>query len=150
MTQGLTNCVVIMGICYTKVSVPTNVFLYCPCTFGKPKEYCLSYQELCYKGIYTVQRINNNNNNNNHLYSALSIRLRALIQVEHLTVSVFAFVVTVDWLHCKAKWQMLLGRNDNILSGKKHIVTFSQIELCHSHLATSVILYRAVINQPRQ
>ena len=33
-------------------------------------------------------------------------------------VLVVTFVVTVDWLHCEAKWQPLLGGNDNVLSGR--------------------------------
>ena len=31
------------------------------------------------------------------------------IQVERLTTSVIAFVITVDWFLCEANWQTLLG-----------------------------------------
>lgn len=41
------------------------------------------------------------------------------IQVEHLTISVVAFVVKVGWLHCETKFQALLGGNDEVLSKKK-------------------------------
>ena len=42
----------------------------------------------------------------------LVITCNQQIQVECLTVSVVAFVVTVDWLHCEAKCQTLPGWND--------------------------------------
>ena len=42
------------------------------------------------------------------------------IQVEHLMTSVIAFVITVDWLRCKANCQTLLGGDDIILSEKRN------------------------------
>ena len=36
--------------------------------------------------------------------------------------SVIAFVITVDWLRCEANCQALLGGDDIVLSGKRHLV----------------------------
>ena len=44
------------------------------------------------------------------------------IQVERLMTSVIAFVIMVDWLCCEANCQALLGGDDIILSGKRHVV----------------------------
>ena len=44
------------------------------------------------------------------------------IQVERLMTSVIVFVITVDWLPCKANCQALLGWDDIVLSGKRRIV----------------------------
>ena len=90
-----------------------------------------------------------------YMTSVTVIKNLQRIQVECLTVLV-TFVVTVDWLRSEAKWQPLLGGNDDVLSGKKHVVArlaihaFSQKERHHSRLATAVILSRNAINQPRQ
>ena len=47
---------------------------------------------------------------------------RQRIQVERLMLSVIAFVITVDWLHCEANCQTLLGGDDIILSEKRRVV----------------------------
>ena len=44
------------------------------------------------------------------------------IQVECLMMSVIVFIITVDWLHCEANCQTLLGGDDIILSEKRHVV----------------------------
>ena len=36
--------------------------------------------------------------------------------------SVVAFVIMVDWLHCEANCQVLLGGDDIFLSGKRRVV----------------------------
>ena len=71
------------------------------------------------------------------------------IQVEGLTVLVVAFVVTVDWLRCEAKYRSLLGGNDDVLSGRKHVVDFldfSQTERRYYRLATAFISPRNANN----
>ena len=37
--------------------------------------------------------------------------------------SVIAFVIAVDWLHCKANCQTLLGGDDIVLSEKRRVVS---------------------------
>ena len=56
----------------------------------------------------------------NHHQKLTACLLR--IQVECLMTSVIAFVITVDWLRCKANCQALLGWDDIILSGKKRVI----------------------------
>ena len=44
------------------------------------------------------------------------------IKVERLMTSVIVFIITVDWLHCKANCQTLLGGDDIVLSEKRRVV----------------------------
>ena len=50
------------------------------------------------------------------------------IQVEHFMTSVIAFVITVDWLRCKANCQTLLGGDDIVLFEKRCVV----VSICMS------------------
>ena len=59
-------------------------------------------------------------------------------QVERLMTSVIAFVITVAWLHCEANCHTLLGRDDIILSEKRHVKECKHVNrkqeqslLCH-------------------